>query len=263
MKARRGRPDSVAWLTLALVAIGPAVAAPEGPMPGDDATFRPTVMVRKGASLGTGTVIASVEGETLVLTASHVVEDPGPLSIELFRYNLGMERARNASGFPRRLKASVVARDVDADLAVLLVGGQLAFPYVARMAKAGEPLLSGTPVTSIGFDRGQRLVGSATRVRKVERIDLERGGGERAFLATDHPPELGRSGGGLFRADDGALVGVCVARAEFPRGRTIGLFSTLGNVRALLGSREDLAAAVARDPAAGLKARTIERSRAN
>jgi len=245
MNARRGRFSPAAWLGLGLLAIGPAVAAPDIPRPEDDATFRPTVMVRKGASLGTGTVIASVEGETLVLTAWHVVEDPGPLHVDLFRFNLGLERTANSKGFPRPLKASIVARDRDADLAVLRIVGQLAIPYVARMAEDGESPPPGTPVTSIGFDRGRKLVGSSTRVRKVERIDMERGGGVRSFLATDHPPELGRSGGGLFRAD-GALVGVCVARAEFGRGRTIGLFSTLGNVKALLGTRRELAAAVGR-----------------
>ena len=108
---------------------------------------------------------------------------------------------------------------------------------------------------TIGFDKGQRLVGFSTRVRQVERIDMDRGGGVRPFLATEHPPELGRSGGGLFRAD-GALVGVCVARAEFPKGRKIGLFSTLGNVKALIRSHEDLAAAVARANVAAEKARS-------
>src|SRR5206468_7425107 len=36
-------------------------------VPDDDATFRPTVIVRKGNSQGSGTVIASVDGETLIL----------------------------------------------------------------------------------------------------------------------------------------------------------------------------------------------------
>ena len=39
----------------------------------DDWTFRPTVVVRRGTSQGSGTIIASVDGETLVLTAAHVV----------------------------------------------------------------------------------------------------------------------------------------------------------------------------------------------
>ncbi len=241
----------IAGWAVVLLALGPAAGAVDGPRPGDDATYRPTVMVRKGSALGTGTVIASVEGETLILTAWHVVDGPGPLHVELFRYNLGMERARAAPGFPRHWRASVAARDVDADLAILRIGGQLALPYRARMPRAGEPLAPGTAVATIGFDKGQRLVGFETRTRGVERIDMERGGGDRPFLVTDNAPELGRSGGGLFRADNGALVGVCVARAEPARGRKIGLFSTLGNVKVLLRSHEDLAAAVARANAGG------------
>ncbi len=241
----RFAPGLAAWLALVLAT--PGGAAPDAPRPGDDATYRPTVMVRKGLALGTGTVIASVEGETLVLTAAHVVEDPGPLRVELFRYNLGLERARGVKGFPRRLAATVVAKDVAADLAVLRIKGQLALPYVARIARGDAAPPSGTRVTTIGFDMGERLIGFATKIRRVDRVDMEKGGGDRPFLVTEDPPELGRSGGGLFR-EDGALVGVCVARAEFARGRKIGLFSTLGNVKRLLGTNEDLAAAVARVP---------------
>src|SRR6185437_5818004 len=75
-----------------------AIAATDAPRPGDDATYRPTVMIRKGKALGTGTMIASVEDETLVLTASHVVEGSGPIHVELFRYNMGLERTRDATG---------------------------------------------------------------------------------------------------------------------------------------------------------------------
>ena len=38
-------------------------------------------------------MIASVEGETLILTAAHVVEGAGPLWVELHRYNFGVEKS--------------------------------------------------------------------------------------------------------------------------------------------------------------------------
>ena len=50
------------------------------PVPWDDATYRATVVVRRGTSQGSGTIIASVDGDTLVLTASHVVKAEGPAS---------------------------------------------------------------------------------------------------------------------------------------------------------------------------------------
>ena len=223
------------------------------PVPGDDATYRTTLVVRKGAALGTGIIIASVEGESLILTAAHVIEDPGPLHVELFRYNLGWERDRSASGFPRRLAATVAAQNHDTDLAILRVVGQLELPYVARIAPLNRPIPSGTPVTSIGFDRGERLIGFPTRVKRVERIDLDRGGGGRSFLITDHPPEVGRSGGGLF-LEDGQLAGVCLARAQLRPGATLGMYSTIANVRSLIDANERLAKVISRShPVVGSK----------
>ena len=222
-----------------------AMVAADDPRPGDDATYRPTVMIHQDRSIGTGTIIASVEDETLILTAWHVVAGSGPLSVEVNRFNMGMERVRGLSGFPKRVDAAVVVKDVDTDLAILRVRGELAFPFVARIGKGDAPPTAGANVTSIGFDGGAKLIGFATRVRAVERIDLGRGGGFRSFVVTDDPPELGRSGGGLFRAD-GTLVGVCLARAEPPDRRARGLFSTIGNVRALIRADEAVAAAMAR-----------------
>jgi S1-C subfamily serine protease len=258
MGSSRGRwPGRCGFAALVgfVVSLIPALEAADIPRPEDDATYRPTVMIRRGKSLGTGTIIASTEGETLVLTASHVVADPGAVFVELFRYNLGVERVRTISGFPRKLEAFVVARDADADVAILRIDGQLAFPYVAGIARGDSAPAIGTKVTTIGFDKGARLIGFSTRVRSVGRIDLDHGGGFRSFLVTDDPPEVGRSGGGLFRAD-GALVGVCVGRMELGEGRISGLFSTLGNVRELIRGDDAIASSMAR---ATVKARSPAR----
>ena len=237
------------WLLSALVGVAGLatglVAAPDSPRPGDDVTFRPTVMVHKGKAVGTGTVISSLEGETLVLTACHVIDEPGPLTVDLNRFNLGLERTREGGAFPRSLKATIAARDVSTDLAILVIRGQLALPFVARIARGEAPPAPGTPVTSIGFDLGQKLIGMTTTVRGIERLNLGRGGSDRLFVVTENPPEHGRSGGGLYRTD-GALVGVCIARAEFNQGPTKGIFTTLGNIRDLLKTDEKLARSVAR-----------------
>ncbi len=219
-------------------------AGPDAPKPGDDATFRPTVMIHRGTNLGTGTLIASVEGETLVLTAAHVLETPGPISVELFRFNLGLERERLATGFPRLVPASIAARDADCDVAILRIKGQLRMPFVARIDPVEAPAVA-SAVTTIGFDHGERLIGFDTKVRAIEHLDMNKGGGDRPFVITTDPPEFGRSGGGLYRSN-GSLVGVCVGKADTRQGRKVGIFSTVGNVRALLGSRAELATAVAR-----------------
>ncbi len=138
-----------------------------------------------------------------------------------------------------------MAKDADTDLAILRVREPLRFPYVARLAKGSDPPEVGTKVTTIGFDKGSKLIGFSTKVRVVDQIDLRKGGGFRPFVVTEDPPELGRSGGGLFLAD-GSLVGVCVGRADPTEGRTIGVFSSLRNVRNLIRTDDDLAALVAR-----------------
>ena len=104
--ARRGRRAPVG---LAGRRVAPRVrraARTEHAAPGARAlgrrTYRPTVVVRRGTSQGSGTIIASVDGETLVLTAAHVVKAEGPILVELHRYNLGMERH---AGNARRLAA--------------------------------------------------------------------------------------------------------------------------------------------------------------
>ena len=241
-----------AWMLLGLGDMGPATssvrpvaAAPDSPRPGDDATYRPTVMIRRGRGLGTGTIIASAEDETLVLTASHVLGLEGPILVELFRYNFGVEKTQGAAGFPRIFPASIAARDAATDLAILRIRKQLAFPYVARVAPGVAAPPKGTPVTTIGFDKGEQLIGFSTKIRSVDRIDLEKGGGVRSFLVTQDPPEIGRSGGGLFK-DDGSLVGVCVGRAELSKGQTYGLFTGLANIKALIRAHDDLAESMIR-----------------
>jgi len=245
--SRSARFPRLRWAALVVVALVliPGLDAADLPRPDDDATYRPTVMVRRGKSLGSGTIIASVHGETLILTASHVIQGDGPIAVELHRYNLGVEHVQAIQGFPKRIEAQLLARDQDGDLAILQIKGHRAFPYIARIAKGEGTPAPGSVVTTIGFDRGAKLIGFVTRVKKIDEVNMGQGGGFRRFIATEDPPEVGRSGGGLFRSD-GMLVGVCVARAEPRGGRTIGLFSTLENVRALIRSDEAIEAAVAR-----------------
>ena len=99
----------------------------------DNWTFRPTVVVRRGTSQGSGTIIASVEGVTLIATAGHVIRGQGPISVELHRYNLGIERLPTATGnWPRQVAAETVVTDRAADVAILRVRSMVALPYVAR-----------------------------------------------------------------------------------------------------------------------------------
>jgi len=200
----------------------------------DNATFRPTVLVRKGSSQGSGTIVRSVAGETLILTAAHVVDAEGPLVVELHRYNLGLEIPATAGGWPRRRPGEVAAVDTPADLALVRMKGMVALPYVARLAVDREPA-PGAAVTSVGIDRATKLSSWGTRVLGVERLAIRGKGPDRTFIVTAKAPEHGRSGGGLFD-ERGALVGVCVGRVELDRLKLddLGIFASSASVAALL-----------------------------
>ncbi len=203
------------------------------PLPADDRTFRPTVMIRRGTSQGSGTIIASVTGETLILTAAHVVRDRGPITVELHRYNLGLERSAPTGRWPRRIPAVVAASDRAADLAVLRIERMRALPYVARLARDGTAPADDTVVTSVGIDLGTELAGWDSRVLDTLTFDLSDGREARPFVITEKIPENGRSGGGLFLAT-GELVGVCIGHAELEEGRRAGVFASRESIRLLL-----------------------------
>jgi S1-C subfamily serine protease len=200
----------------------------------DDWTFRPTVVVRRGTSRGSGTIIASVDGETLVLTAAHVVREAGPIVVELDRYNLGLERTRGPEGtWPQPIDAELAAIDAAADLAILRIEGLADLPYVARLAAPRRLPAIDSIVTSIGIDLGTRLSSWSSRLVEVLWFELNDSRDERLFFITARPPEQGRSGGGLF-LPGGELVGVCIGHTELVRGRRMGVFASWESIHHLL-----------------------------
>ncbi len=208
--------------------------SPRSLVPTDDWTFRPTVLVRRGTSQGSGTIIASVDAESLVLTAAHVIRDTGPISVELHRYNLGLERTRGIAGpWPQPITARLAAADTAADLAVLRIEGLEPLPYVARLASPRRHPAIDSTVTSIGIDLGTRLSGWSSRLVEVLWFELNDSRDERLFFLTARTPEYGRSGGGLF-LPDGELVGVCVGHAELVRGHRLGVFASRESIHQLL-----------------------------
>jgi len=217
--------------------------------PSDDLTFRPTVVVRRGTAQGSGTIIASLDGEALVLTAAHVVSGKeGTPEVEMHRYNLGRERTSRFDGeWPRTLAAEVAAMDRSADLAILRIGPIARLPYVALLDNGVKEPARGTVVTSVGIDLGEHLSSWLAHVDGVDWFLLDRQTEERPFLLTTRSPEHGRSGGGLFLSD-GRLVGVCIGRTEEPKRRRVGIFASIASVRHLL-REHDLEETVGRSDA--------------
>lgn len=215
----------------ALTAAPGATAA--RPDAADDATFRPTVLVRKGNAQGSGTLIAGPDGSTFVLTAAHVVAGLGPIKVELHRYNLGVERSEPPEGWPRLIPARVLARDEAGDVAVLMLEGVGELPYVATLADFDLLPRSGAKVTSIGIDQGTKFRGWDAEVKALATMTRE-GDDSRLFLLTTEAPEHGRSGGGLFDAEN-RLLGVCVGRIEPQDGaKPVGLFASGLTIRRAL-----------------------------
>jgi S1-C subfamily serine protease len=212
----------------------PPSASKRAALPADDSTYRPTVIVRRGTSQGSGTIIASVDGATLVSTAAHVVKSEGQVFVELHRYNVGMERRKAIPGvWPRSVKATVAASDVSADLAIVRIDKMVALPYVAQLAPGGPGPPLDSILTSIGIDLGKKLTSWNTLLVESIELKLNDSRDPRPFLITEKIPEHGRSGGGLFQRD-GSLVGVCVGHAELVKGRRMGIFSSAENIRQLL-----------------------------
>jgi hypothetical protein len=214
----------------------------------DDWTFRPTVLVRRGTSQGSGTIVASVEGETLVLTAAHVIRGHGPIYVELHRYNLGIEHLPPTPGrWPRQVVAEQAAADIAADVAILRVRDMIALPYVARLSSLDDDRPATDHLSSVGIDLGAKLSSWDTRLVEILWFELNESGSDRPFLVTARIPEHGRSGGGLFDSR-GQLVGVCVGHAEVVKGKRAGVFSSIENVRELL-QRHELTSVVDRSVA--------------
>jgi S1-C subfamily serine protease len=214
-----------------------ASAARRAPVPWDDGTYRPTVLVRRGTSQGSGTIIASIDGETLVLTAAHVVKAEGPIVVELHRYNLGMERQPATPGvWPREISANLAAIDTTADLSIVRIRKMAALPYVARFTHDNDEPPPDTIVTSIGIDMGHKLTHWNSRLVETVRFELNDSGAARPFLITEKIPQLGRSGGGLF-LPSGELVGVCIGHSELVKGKRMGVFAAGESIRRLLDDR--------------------------
>jgi S1-C subfamily serine protease len=204
--------------------------------------FRPTVTIRQANGRGSGTMVATAPGSTLILTAAHVVAGDGPLEIELHPYNFGIEKNERAQGgttWPRLVPADRIAADDAADVALVRMHDRAAVPFVARLDLDAKEPGPADILTSIGVVSGKDLTGWRTDIQGQARIDLtsfiHRGkpGDARIFTVTTKPPEFGRSGGGLFRPD-GSLVGIAVGRLRINDAPEIGVFASMESIRKLV-----------------------------
>lgn len=163
----------------------------------------------KGSNYGSGTIIDSRVGQTLVLTCGHIFrksDDASRIEADVFL----------PGGRSETYQAELVAHDLKGDVGLIMLptaGVLPIIPLAARDAAAGV----GESLSSIGCGGGDKPSRQNHRVTALNRYE----GPEN--IECSGVPQQGRSGGGLFR-EGKQLVGVCIlADPEEQRGLYAGL----------------------------------------
>ena len=166
----------------------------------------------RGLDVGSGTVIDSRPGRTIILTCGHIFrhyDSNGRIEVDLF----GDQQHRTSDG-------KLIDFDLKSDVGLISISTLHPVP-AAKLA--ATPAAAGQHVFSIGCGGGdpptrlQHLVTSTTRYKA-------------GFIECTGTPNQGRSGGGLF-STDGDVLGVCVLAD--PKARR-GLYAGLPAVHSLL-----------------------------
>ena len=158
-----------------------------------DSSVRIRVTGDKLQDVGTGTIVYSVPGQSLILTCAHLFADQD----ESARIEVDVFRNGQVSRFPAR----IVGGDHNADLAVVQIQNASVLPFVS----VSSPVVSvapSQPAVSFGCDNGRIPTSLQTKVLKINQYTGP------ANLTCARDPVQGRSGGGLFN-QNGQLIAVC------------------------------------------------------
>lgn len=168
-----------------------------------------------GINFGSGTVIDSRPGRTVILTCGHIFRElKKDSTIEVDIFDAG--RSESYVG-------TLIDFDSEADVGLIAIPTSNEIPRV-QVAAREEAARKGQHVTSIGCGGGESPTEQKLNVTALNR-----------YLGPDNiectgVPIQGRSGGGLFNAD-GRVIGVCIA-ADPKEQR--GLYSGLQCIHDLL-----------------------------
>jgi serine protease Do len=154
-----------------------------------------SVLIRTEETLGSGIIIAQSRDETVILTNRHVIDPDGDLE-----YPTGITVNNNGRSIePRRI---LIAPD-GVDLAAVVVEGGLGPPI--RMNGGNPPI--GTNIFVVGSPLGSEDSVSAGIVSNLRHVAMA-DGFEFDAIQTDAAVNPGNSGGGIFDADTGELLGI-------------------------------------------------------
>jgi thiol-disulfide isomerase/thioredoxin len=173
-----------------------------------ESSIRIRVKDRKGMDLGSGTIIHSAVGRTLIVTCSHIfseLKSDSVIEVDVFQ-----------DGKPETYVGTLVRYNMEADVGLVSIPTSNTLP-AAKVAGIEHQVKAGDLVASIGCNGGE-----LPTLEKIKVTELNR------FLGPDNiectgMPVQGRSGGGLFDRS-GLLIGVCFAvDKEDQRGLYVGL----------------------------------------
>lgn len=185
----------------------------EGPL---SSTARLRVSIDGHVNLGTGTIVDSRPGRTIIVTCGHIfrsMNDDTKVEVDLF-----------AGDAPQTYVGRVLKYDLKADVGLVVIPTDEALPATPVAGSHAVPTV-GDRVVSIGCSGGQLPSREQLRVTAINKYE-----GPDNIECTGVPVQ-GRSGGGLFDAD-GHLVGVCIAADTRERR---GLYAGLLAIHNLLG----------------------------
>lgn len=172
------------------------------------ASVRLRVKDTKGHSLGSGTIIHSVSGRSIILTCGHIfrhLDENSRIEVDVF-----------VDGQPQSYVGTALRYDLEADVGLLSIDTEKATTS-ASLQTLEENVDIGHEVFSIGCGGGEDPT-----VQKLNVTALNRYLGPDNVECTGLPIQ-GRSGGGLFNAD-GEVIGVCIcADPKDKRGLYAGL----------------------------------------
>jgi thiol-disulfide isomerase/thioredoxin len=179
------------------------------------ASTRLRVKDQTGVNYGSGTVIHSRAGRTLILTCGHIfrgMDANGVVEVDVFDRSLK----------PQTFVGRVLNYDLESDVGLVVIPTSEPLPAIP-LASIDRPLTRGAEVLSIGCGGGELPSREQIAVTAINKYD-----GPDTIECTGYPV-LGRSGGGLFRGNE--LVGVCIAAD--PKDRR-GVYTALTPVYELL-----------------------------
>jgi S1-C subfamily serine protease len=154
--------------------------------------IRAAVRVRTPGGMGSGVILSSVPGRTVIATAAHMVRDKSAqVSVDVF----------GDGGRVKTYPATVVSSNDTTDLALVLVVANT-FPLPSVIGANDTPG-QGDVAFGIGCSGGGRVSVMKCRVLRIENGDVFASGA----------PAQGRSGGGLYNSRF-ELIGICSAAGE-------------------------------------------------